>query len=461
MNKIQENWEEIKKNIKDEFEIRDIAYNIWIAPLKYVNYEKKDGVNILTILIPNDKAQMVEFINKRYKSFFMGYITELVGEYVEVEFILEPEESAFNENESVSESTSDNNEIFKKTNLNNKYTFESFVVGSNNNMAHSACLAVAESPGKEFNPLFIYGGSGLGKTHLINSIGHYIVEHNKNMKVLYVTSEDFTNEVIESIRLGNSSGNMSAMTKLREKYRNIDVLLIDDIQFIIGKQATQEEFFHTFNALHTAGKAVIISSDKHPKEMTTLDERFRSRFEWGLIVDIQPPVYETRVAILRKYAKNFDTEIPNEVIDYIATNIKSNVRELEGALNKVNAYSKINQNRMIDLELAKNALKDTINNDKPKIITGNDILEVVAEHYGINAEDILSKKRSAEITTPRHVFMYLCKEMTDLTLKAIGAFTERDHSTVLHAINKIENEIENNPDTKEKINIIKNKITSL
>ena len=251
------------------------------------------------------------------------------------------------------------------------------------------------------------------------------------------------------------------MTKLREKYRNIDVLLIDDIQFIIGKQATQEEFFHTFNALHTAGKAVIISSDKHPKEMTTLDERFRSRFEWGLIVDIQPPVYETRVAILRKYAKNFDNEIPNEVIDYIATNIKSNVRELEGALNKVNAYSKINQNRMIDLELAKNALKDTINNDKPKIITGNDILEVVAEHYGINAEDILSKKRSAEITTPRHVFMYLCKEMTDLTLKAIGAFTERDHSTVLHAINKIENEIENNPDTKEKINVIKNKITSM
>ena len=451
---IKENWEQIKKSIKEEFEIPDIAFNIWIDPLKYVNYEK----NTLTISIPSNQAQMVEFIKKKYETCFIGYISEnIVKEFINIQFISEPEISEENNGES----SYYNDDVLKASNLNSKYKFESFVVGSNNNMAHSACLAVAESPGKDFNPLFIYGGSGLGKTHLMNSIGHYIVEHYKNMKVLYVTSEDFTNEVIESIRLGNSNGNTTAMTKLRDKYRSIDVLLIDDIQFIIGKQATQEEFFHTFNALHSAGKAIIISSDKHPKEMTTLDERFRSRFEWGLIVDIQPPVYETRVAILRKYAKNFEQEIPNEVIDYIATNIKSNVRELEGALNKVNAYSKINQNRIIDLELAKNALKDTIFPDKPTIITPNIILEVVAEHYGINPDDIVSKKRSAEIATPRHVFMYLCKDMTDLTLKAIGALTERDHSTVLHAINKIETEVENNPETREKINVIKNKIISI
>jgi len=280
------------------------------------------------------------------------------------------------------------------------------------------------------------------------------------MKVLYVTSEEFTNEVIESIRLGNSSGNMSSMTKLREKYRNIDVLLIDDIQFIIGKPSTQEEFFYTFNALHSAGKAIIISSDKHPKEMNTLDERFRSRFEWGLIVDIQPPVYETRVAILRKYAETFNKIIPNEVIDYIATNIKSNVRELEGALNKVNAYSKINQNRTIDMELAEEALKDMIFPDKPKIVTPNLILEVVSEHFGIDLEDITSTKRTKKIVTPRQIFMYLCREMTDTTLEGIGALLERDHSTVKHGYDQISKDIEKNPEFKETIETLKSKIIS-
>lgn len=288
---IKQNWKEIKENIRKEFEITDIAYNIWIEPLKYSSYIN----NVVTILIPNNHTQMVDYIIKKYKSCFQVIISELIGEMCEIEFTLENnsteedvEENSTMENNS-NPSGKNLNNLLRQANLNMKYRFETFVVGSNNNMAHSACLAVAESPGKDFNPLFIYGGSGLGKTHLMNSIGHYIVEHNDNMKVLYVTSEEFTNEVIESIRLGNSSGNMSSMTKLREKYRNIDVLLIDDIQFIIGKPSTQEEFFYTFNALHSAGKAIIISSDKHPKEMNTLDERFRSRFEWGLIVDIQPP----------------------------------------------------------------------------------------------------------------------------------------------------------------------------
>ena len=461
---IKNNWQSIKENIRKEFEITDIAYNIWIEPLKYSNY--KD--NTVTILVPNNHTQMVDYISKKYKSCFQVIISEFVGTMCEIVFTLENTEE---ENEDISgENTASEDSskpgksklsnLLKDANLNKKYRFETFVVGSNNNMAHSACLAVAESPGKDFNPLFIYGGSGLGKTHLMNSIGHYIVEHNNNMKVLYVTSEEFTNEVIESIRLGNSSGNMSSMTKLREKYRNIDVLLIDDIQFIIGKPSTQEEFFYTFNALHSAGKAIIISSDKHPKEMNTLDERFRSRFEWGLIVDIQPPVYETRVAILRKYAETFNKIIPNEVIDYIATNIKSNVRELEGALNKVNAYSKINQNRTIDMELAEEALKDMIFPDKPKIVTPNLILEVVSEHFGIDLEDITSTKRTKKIVTPRQIFMYLCREMTDTTLEGIGALLERDHSTVKHGYDQISKDIEKNPEFKETIETLKSKIIS-
>ena len=459
---IKQNWKEIKENIRKEFEITDIAYNIWIEPLKYSSYIN----NVVTILIPNNHTQMVDYIIKKYKSCFQVIISELIGEMCEIEFTLENnsteedgEENSTMENNS-NPSGKNLNNLLRQANLNMKYRFETFVVGSNNNMAHSACLAVAESPGKDFNPLFIYGGSGLGKTPLMNSIGHYIVEHNDNMKVLYVTSEEFTNEVIESIRLGNSSGNMSSMTKLREKYRNIDVLLIDDIQFIIGKPSTQEEFFYTFNALHSAGKAIIISSDKHPKEMNTLDERFRSRFEWGLIVDIQPPVYETRVAILRKYAETFDKNIPNEVIDYIATNIKSNVRELEGALNKVNAYSKINQNHVIDMELAKEALKDTIFPDKPKIITPNLILEVVSEHFGIDLEDITSTKRTKKIVTPRQIFMYLCREMTDTTLEGIGALLQRDHSTVKHGYDQISKDIEKNEEFRETIETIKSKIIS-
>ena len=454
MEVIKEKWTKIKLNIKKEFEITDIAYNIWIEPLKYLSCIN----NQVTIIVPNNQSQMVEYISKKYKSFFIGYISEMMGEMYDINFILEPEVQNELQDYSINnEDKEDFEEVLSAANLNKKYTFESFVVGSNNNMAHSACLAVAESPGKDFNPLYIYGGSGLGKTHLMNAIGHYIANNNKDKKVLYVTSESFTNEVIDSIRQGNSK----AMTKLRDKYRNIDVLLIDDIQFIIGKSSTQEEFFHTFNALHDAGKAVIISSDKHPKEMTTLDERFRSRFEWGLIVDIQPPVYETRVAILQRYAETFNKNISNDVIEYIANNIKSNVRELEGAFNKVIAFAKLNNNdHPIDMELAREALKDTIFPDKPTIITPNIILDVVAEHYKIDADDIISKKRSAEFTTPRHIFMYLCRNMTDTTLKGIAAMLERDHTTVMHGVDKITAAVENNQEIRETIEIIKNKIIS-
>ena len=465
MDRIAQHWDEIKEGIRREYEITDIAYNIWIAPLKYF----KTNNDMVTILVPNDQSPMVSYISKKYKVCFQVAISEFMNSPVDVEFILESDLKQMDDTPSDNNQNNNNKEFFdnsrvnfleKSANLNKKYRFESFVVGANNNMAHSACLAVAESPGKDFNPLYIYGGSGLGKTHLMHSIGHYILENNSNLKVLYVTSEDFTNEVIESIRQGQSNSNVSSMTKFREKYRNIDVLLIDDIQFIIGRNSTQEEFFHTFNALHSSGKAIIISSDKHPKEMTTLDERFRSRFEWGLIVDIQPPSYETRVAILMKYAETMNKQFPNEVIDYIATNVKSNVRELEGAFNKVNAFSKINQNRPIDMELAKEALKDTIFPDKPTIVTPNLILDVVANHYGLDPEDITSKKRTAEITVPRHIFMYLCRDMTSTTLKGVAAMLERDHSTVMHGVKKIEDEIKNNTEMKETIELIKNIILS-
>ena len=322
-------------------------------------------------------------------------------------------------------------------------------------MAHSASLAVAESPGTAYNPLFIYGGPGLGKTHLMHAIGHFILEQNPNMKVLYVTSEQFTNEVIESIR----SGNASDITKLREKYRTVDVLMVDDVQFIIGKDATQEEFFHTFNALHSSGKQIVISSDKPPKKMETLDERFRSRFEWGLCTDIQPPDYETRMAILMKNVENCDRDIDKEIIEYIATNIKSNIRELEGALNKILAFAKLN-NVDLTLKSAEEALRDVIYPDKPREITPSYIINVVSELFGIKVEDIISKKRNAEIALPRQIAMYLCREMTDISLNEIGSFVgNRDHTTVMHGSSKIAEDIKKNPDLAAKVDIIRKKIS--
>ena len=342
----------------------------------------------------------------------------------------------------------------ENANLNPKYIFDTFVVGSNNKFAHSASLAVAESPGQAYNPLYLYGGAGLGKTHLMHSIGHFILDQHPNRKVLYVTSEQFTNEVIESIR----SGNATAMTKLRDKYRTVDVLLIDDIQFIIGKESTQEEFFHTFNELHSAGKQIVISSDKPPKNLETLDERFLSRFEWGLIADIQAPDYETRMAILRKNSEIFDKQIGDDIIQYIANNIKSNIRELEGALNKVIAFAKINK-KELTLDIAKEALKDVIFPEKPREITPSYIIEVVSEHFGVNPNDISSKKRNAEFVMPRQISMYLCRELTDTSLVNIGKLHgKKDHTTVMHGVNKISDELKTNDELKNKVDIIRKKI---
>ncbi|MDO4514214.1 MAG: chromosomal replication initiator protein DnaA [Lachnospiraceae bacterium] len=449
MDTMKERWDEIKESIRKEYDLSDISFNTWIAPLKIYSVEN----DTITIMIPSDQGHALTYISNKYKSFFQVTISEMFNHTYDISFILEKDINN-EENDKAASSNPVYNINLENANLNPKYKFDTFVVGSNNKFAHSASLAVAESPGCVYNPLYIYGGAGLGKTHLMHSIGHFILENNHNAKIIYVTSEQFTNEVIESIR----SGNAQAMTKLREKYRTVDVLMVDDVQFIIGKESTQEEFFHTFNALHAAGKQIVLSSDKPPKEMETLEERIRSRFEWGLIADMQAPDYETRMAILRKNAENCDYDIDDEIIQYIATNIKSNIRELEGAFNKILAFAKLNKVNLT-MELAEEALKDVIYPDKPKEVTPNLIIEVVAEHFGVKAEDITSKKRNAEFVQPRQVVMYLCREICDLSLSNIGKILgKKDHTTVIHGINKVTEEMVDNEELRKRIDTIRKKI---
>ena len=452
MSDIQSRWQEIKETVKNEYFLTDISYNTWLKNLEF--YSEKD--NVVTIMIPSDAENTYTYLDKKYKNFFQVTISEMFNDIYEVVFVLEKDIKESDKSKEDSKETKKTvyNINHENANLNPKYIFDTFVVGSNNKFAHSASLAVAESPGQAYNPLYLYGGAGLGKTHLMHSIGHFILDQHPNRKVLYVTSEQFTNEVIESIR----SGNATAMTKLRDKYRTVDVLLIDDIQFIIGKESTQEEFFHTFNELHSAGKQIVISSDKPPKNLETLDERFLSRFEWGLIADIQAPDYETRMAILRKNSEIFDKQIGDDIIQYIANNIKSNIRELEGALNKVIAFAKINK-KELTLDIAKEALKDVIFPEKPREITPSYIIEVVSEHFGVNPNDISSKKRNAEFVMPRQISMYLCRELTDTSLVNIGKLHgKKDHTTVMHGVNKISDELKTNDELKNKVDIIRKKI---
>ena len=447
MNKVVEKWDEILQIVKTEHDLSDVSFNTWLKPLTV--YEVVD--NVVTIIVPSEQVGL-NYISKKYKLPLQVTISEVTGmENCDINFIL-PEDVP--KKEEVSPKAQSQDARCEEAHLNPKYTFDTFVVGSNNKFAQAAALAVAESPGDTYNPLFIYGGAGLGKTHLMHSIAHFIIDHDENSKVLYVTSEEFTNELIETIRNGNNS----AMTKFREKYRNIDVLLVDDIQFIIGKESTQEEFFHTFNELHSAGKQIILSSDKPPKEMETLEERFRSRFEWGLIADIQPPDYETRMAILKKNAENYNKVISEDIFDYIATNIKSNIRELEGAYNKVIAYSRLN-NVEITLDNVKEALKDIISPDASRQVTPQLIINIVAEHFGIKPEDIVSKRRNSEFVLPRQICMYLCRMLLDESLQSIAkSLNKKDHTTVIHGIDKITEDIKTNEELKNRIDVIMKKI---
>lgn len=449
MDIIKDSWETIKETVRKEYDLSEISYNTWVSNLKFYKVEN----DTVIISIPSDQSHALKYISSKYKSYFQVTISEMMEHTYDVTFILEKDQEEEEEPKKITDPYYLIN--YENSNLNPKYKFDTFVVGSNNKFAHSASLAVAESPGVTYNPLYLYGGAGLGKTHLMHSIGHFILEQNPKMKVLYVTSEQFTNEVIESIR----SGNAAAMTNLREKYRTVDVLLIDDIQFIIGKESTQEEFFHTFNVLHSARKQIILSSDKPPKDMETLEERFRSRFEWGLIADIQAPDYETRMAILRKNAENLDKYISDDILDYIASNIKSNIRELEGAFNKIIAFTRLNKVEQLTLAVAEDALKDIIYPDKPKTMTPSLILETVAEHYHISADDITSKKRNGELIQPRHVVMYLCRNLIDIPFANIAKLlNKKDHTTIIHGVNKITEEIEKDEELRNKIEIIKKKL---
>lgn len=453
MDKILEKWDEILQTVKTEHDVSDISFDTWIKPLEVFGVEG----NTLYILVPSEQMTL-SYISKKYYLPLKVAIAEIIGTEYEIQFILPEQTRNIRPSNNKGKKTPEP-EASKRSNLNPNYTFDTFVVGSNNRFAQSASLAVAESPGEAYNPLYIYGGPGLGKTHLMHSIGHFILERNPEAKVLYVTSEEFTNEVIESIRNGNST----AMTKFRDKYRTVDVLMIDDIQFIIGKESTQEEFFHTFNHLHTLGKQIIISSDKPPKDIETLESRLRTRFEWGLIADISSPDYETRMAILQKKIELDHLEkynIKNDVLDYIAANVKSNIRELEGSLNKLIALYKLNNNNNpIDIALAAEALKDIISSDNRREVTPELILDIVADHFGITVADLKSKKRDSEIAVPRQICMYLMRTMTDTALKGIGAVLGgKDHSTVKYGVEKIAKDIESDEMMANTINIIKKKI---
>ena len=448
---IKDKWDTILQIIKTEYEMTDVSFKTWILPLK--PHSLNDDV--LTIVVPGEQRGL-SYIEKKYINHFKVTVSEVLEHEIDIKFISADNINSSDVNTVKQDYDSKKKELdYSSTGINPKYTFDTFVVGDNNRFAHSGALAVAESPGEtSYNPLFLYGGVGLGKTHLMHSIGNFILQNNPSLKVMYVTSEKFTIELIESIKNDKNTSNRF----FREKYRNVDVLLIDDIQFIIGKDGTQEEFFHTFNALRESNKQIIISSDRPPKDFETLEARLRSRFEWGLLVDITPPNYETRMAILHKKAELEGYNIDNEIYNYIATNVKSNIRELEGSLTKLVAYSKLTHSE-INISFAEDVLKDIISPNAQRKVTPELIIQVVAEHYGITAADISSQRRNNEIAFPRQVAMYLCRYMTDVPLEAIGSYMgKRHHSTIKYGVDTILEEMKTNESLKATIDVIMKKI---
>lgn len=455
MEELKQKWDLIIQTLKEDYDITDMSFRTWIKPIQVYSVVGDK----ITLLIPENNNDSdgkglnynmrVGYIERKYLAAITLTIAEIMGREYDVTLMSSIDKEKIDKKQKQKDtSASKNNNI---QNLNPNYTFETFVIGNNNNLAHAASLAVAETPGEVYNPLFIYGGVGLGKTHLMQAIAHFIIKTKPELKVLYVTSETFTNELIDSVKNQKNS-------EFREKYRNIDVLLIDDIQFIIGKESTQEEFFHTFNALYQDRKQIVISSDRPPKEMETLSERLRTRFEMGLPVDIQIPTYETKMAILNKKAELGGYDIPYEVKDYVATHIKSSIRELEGALTKLSAFAKLSSNP-ITVEFAEEALKDLISPDSRREITPELIIDIVAEHFNIKSEDILSQKRSADIVYPRQIAMYLCRQMTTNTVQSLGkAFGNRDHTTILHGADKINKMVISDENTKSTIDILIKKI---
>lgn len=440
----QKQWEAILSII--ELETSSVSFNTWFKDTELLNIEE----TTLIISVKNEFTK--EILNTRYLELIRNSALQVLNKEYAIKFVL-PNEQNNLEQKAIKKTEQLQDPLNYPSNLNPRYVFDSFVVGNSNRMAHAAALAVAEAPAKAYNPLFLYGGVGLGKTHLMHSIAHYILDQNPQAKVIYASSEKFTNELINSIRDDKNES-------FRNKYRNIDVLLIDDIQFITGKERTQEEFFHTFNALYEANKQIIICSDRPPKEIETLEERLRSRFEWGLIADIQTPDLETRIAILRKKAEIENLSVPEDVLLFIAKTVISNIRELEGALNRILAFSSLT-NKPITVELANEALKDLISKDKPKVITAEYILEVVAGYFHLKPEELKSSKRTRNIAYPRQIAMYLCRKLTDLSLPKIGEkFGGRDHTTIIHGFDKISRELQTDIELTQMLNELESKITS-
>jgi len=420
MNGLDQIWQKALESIKEK--LAGPSFETWFMDVTLIELTKEEAI------IETHNSFNRDWLETHYTDVVQDALFNSVGERPNVTFIIKGDEvskeAPVKDEEKVDTSFGPNFQI------NDQNTFETFVIGSGNRFAHAASLAVAEAPAKAYNPLFIYGGVGLGKTHLMHAIGNYVTETRPGAKVAYLSSEKFTNDFINSIRDNKPEA-------FRNKYRNVDVLLIDDIQFLAGKESTQEEFFHTFNALHDHDKQIVITSDRTPNEIPTLEDRLRSRFGWGLITDITPPDLETRIAILRKKCEEENVEIPNEAMLYIANHIDTNIRELEGALTRVAAYSKLT-NQVMTPELVALALKDIVSQPKSKKITIPDIQKAVAEYYGIQIDDFASKKRTRSIAFPRHVAMYLSRELTDNSLPKIGEiFGGRDHTTVIHAHEKI------------------------
>jgi chromosomal replication initiator protein len=445
---LNEIWEKALNTIQEE--LPPVSFTTWFPNLKPVALKGQ----YFYLLAKESFSKSI--LETRYQTLTDSALSFIMkDDKIHARFILnedeiEAEDQSSEPAEEIQESAAPEPAKSNGTGINPKYTFDRFVIGENNRFAHAACVAVAEAPSEHYNPLFIYGGVGLGKTHLMQAIGNYILKYTPEKKVVYVSCETFTNEFIDAIQ--NKSN-----TSFRSRYRNVDILLIDDIQFLSGKEGTQEEFFHTFNALHDEDKQIVISSDRPPKEIPKLAERLRSRFEMGLITDISAPNFETRMAILRKKAESYHEEIPDDVMSFIANNIHSNIRELEGALTTVVAYSKLHGEK-ISLDFAKEALADLFVS-KQHEINADYIKEITAKYFNTTVEDMNSKRRTKAITTPRQVAMYLCREMTTMSLPAIGeAFGGRDHSTVIHGCQKITENIQKNTDFKNLVLRIKSEI---
>ena len=452
---VNKKWPQIQEKFRLDYNLTSVSYNTWIEPLE-VGSVAKDG--ILEIIFTGENSSFaLDHLTKRFSVLMKVTIEEVTGQSVDIRFVPEPKKPS----QSLYKNNKESDSVYSLTEhsgIKKEYTFDNFILGSSNDEAHAAALAVAENPGKVFNPLFIYSNPGLGKTHLMHAIANFILDKDKTAKVRYVTSETFMNDYIDACL----KKNRPAMVEFQKKYRDVDILLIDDIQYIFGRgEDTLVEFFNTFNDLYVKGHQIVISSDKPPKDFATLEDRFKSRFMQGLIQEIKAPVYETRMAILNRKVQDSGCKFNDEVLQYIAKNVKSDIRKLEGALGKIVSTQHLHNSELepVSLDTAKDLLKDFIDEESQRTPTPDDIIKAVAEYYKIRPEDIKSKKRTKEIATPRHVAMYLIRVMTDYTLKDVGDIIgSRDHTTIKYGFEKIMTEMNEREDFKKTIETLKKKI---